>query len=218
MRAVGLPTLLPLHKELILSRADKAHTLTVVAAVPIVSVEAALAEAHAVRVVTIFARSRPVVAGGTDAVDICPVSVAHSGQEDCSVGLKLVRPVCLAYAVAAEASIIFVGVAQAVCAFVPVVWQKYHAIHSVNYSFRISYPAACASFVKNIHPLVLCESEPTLAATVRYCVVAGTPTEQVYPAAVARRDVFIGITNHIPLGQKNARTPLTASSQRPLKY
>lgn len=103
-----------MYKELILGRADKAHTSTAFAAVPIVSAEVALDEEHVVRVVTIFVRSRPVAAVGTDVVDIRPVTPARSGQEDCTVGFELVSPIALRDAVAAETSIFFVGVAQAV--------------------------------------------------------------------------------------------------------
>lgn len=58
--------------------------MTVVAVVPIVRIEVFIVEVHVVRVVAIVVRSRPVVAIGTDVVDICPVSVARSGQEDSS--------------------------------------------------------------------------------------------------------------------------------------
>lgn len=58
--------------------------MTVFAVVPIVSVEVAVVEVHVVRVVTIFVRSRPVVAVGTDIVDRSPVTPARSGQEDSS--------------------------------------------------------------------------------------------------------------------------------------
>lgn len=103
-----------MYKELILGRPDKAHTPTASAVVPIVSVEVALAEVHVVRVVTISVRSRPVVAVGTDVADISPATPARSGQEDCTVGFELVSPIALRDAVAAETSIFFVGVAQAV--------------------------------------------------------------------------------------------------------
>ena len=142
MQAVGLPVLLPLHKELILGRANKAHTSTVLAVAPIVRIEASVVEVHAVRADTIEVRSRPVVALGTDEVDICPVAVARSRQEDCSVGLKLVCPVALRYAVAAKTRIGFVGVAQAVVTAAPIVGKKYHAIYSVYYCFSISYSTA----------------------------------------------------------------------------
>jgi len=68
----------------VLSGANQAHTLTVVAVVPIVRIKVSIVEVHVARVVAIVVRSRPVVAVGTDIVDICPVPVARSWQEDSS--------------------------------------------------------------------------------------------------------------------------------------
>lgn len=112
----------PLHKELILGRANKAHTSTVLAGEPIVRKEEFIVEAHEVRaVVAIVVRSRPVEATGTDEVDIGPESVARSGQEDCPVGLESVSPVALRDTVAAETRSTIIRAAQAVVRAVPVV-------------------------------------------------------------------------------------------------
>ena len=65
----------------LLGRANKAHTLTVVSIVVAVArVEVRTAEVHVVRGVATIARSRPVVAVGTDVVNIRPVTPARSRQ------------------------------------------------------------------------------------------------------------------------------------------
>ena len=58
--------------------------MTVFAVVPILRIQVRIVEVHVVRVVTIVVRSRPVVAVGTDVVDIRPVTPARSRQEDSS--------------------------------------------------------------------------------------------------------------------------------------
>ena len=143
-----------MYKELILGRADKAHTPTALAVVPTASVEVALVEEHVVRAVTISVRSRPVEAAGTDAVDNCPATPARSGQEDCTVGFELVSPIALRDTIAAEARIRLVSVAKTVVAAAPVVWQQNYSVYSIYYRFGISYSAACASCIKHIHPFV----------------------------------------------------------------
>jgi len=111
IRRLSPPEPWPLHKELILGRADETHTPTVVAAAPIIRIEIAIAKPHAARVVAIVVRSRPVVAVGTDVEDTCPAPAARSGQEDCAVGLEFIRPICLGDTIAVETRIILVGVA-----------------------------------------------------------------------------------------------------------
>ena len=85
--------------ELILGRTDEAHALTAVAVVPIVRVEAAVAEAHEVRVVTIVrrggpvvARGGPVVAVGSDVPDRSPIPPTSGRQEHRTSGRERTVP------------------------------------------------------------------------------------------------------------------------------
>ena len=70
--------------KLILGRGNEAHTLTVVSEAVAVHAEAAVIEAHSVRVIAIVVRSRPVVAAGTDIEERSPEPTARSRQEDCT--------------------------------------------------------------------------------------------------------------------------------------
>ena len=71
----------------------------------------------------------PVIAITTIIADISPIPMASCRQEDCTVGLKGVRPVLGGDGVAAVVAT--VRIVQRVDACRPVVWQEDEAIHTI---------------------------------------------------------------------------------------
>ncbi len=67
---------------IVLSGANQADRLTVVAVVVVRGIEITRIEVQVVRVVAIVVRSRPIVTVGTDIVDRSPIAVAGSREED----------------------------------------------------------------------------------------------------------------------------------------
>ena len=163
----------PTH-ELILGGASEAHTLTVAAVVAVASAEVRNVEEHAVRVVAIAVRGRPVVADAADTADRSPTAVASGRQEDRTVRLQTVRPTRCVYHVAAEAGIIGICAAQAVIARAPIIGQQNHAVYAIHLRFGIADTAARAARVEDVNPFILGQRTPLLrrVAAVAYRVVA----------------------------------------------
>lgn len=141
------------NREL-LGNTHETHREPTVAVLGVLWVEVAVVEIHAVRTVATVARSRPVVAEGTDIVDRIPVLVARSRQEDCTGTFKG-NPLSSCNRVAAEAGSATVGVAQAVSATAPIVGQQDDTVHVVHLRLGVVDAGIGGSCVENIVPLGL---------------------------------------------------------------
>ena len=155
------------HKKQLLSGANQAHRLTAVTVVGALRKQK-IGE-HAVRVDAIAVRSRPVEAAAAHIADRSPIAVASGRQEDGTVQLQG-TPLRGAYHIAAEARVVYVGVAQAVVARAPVVGQQYHAVHVVHIGLGIADARCGAACVENVAPFSIGRRAPT--AVLRVATVA----------------------------------------------
>ena len=122
-------------------------------------VEVVAVEEQVVRAVAIVVRGRPV-AVGTDA-DHSPGAVACGRQEDCTIGLKRVRPSFGGDDVAVVAGGTGVRIAQRICGSCPVVGQQDDTVHVVHRGLGIEDAAAGVAGVDDIVPLWLRQRAPT---------------------------------------------------------
>ena len=181
------------HIKLILDRANKAHTLTVVPFVFDVRFEVRLFEVHAFRAVLIFVRGRPVVAFAAHIVEtsvgISEFAFARSRQEDRTCLLQS-TPLCRRDSIAAVAGTTAVGVAQTVGVAAPVVGQQDYSIHIVHLGLGITDACGRCAGIEDIYPFGTGQRSPLvfLAAAVAYRVVT--------PIGIAGfvEQVFIGPT------------------------